>query len=49
MMQENSPPEWLIDEMISYFYTHELIMKSSDFKSVQHIPVSIFPSPVYSI
>ncbi len=47
MLQENTPPQWLIDEMLSYIYTHELIMKSSDYKTVSHVPVSIFPSQVY--
>jgi hypothetical protein len=46
MLQENTIP---VDEMLSYLYTHELIMKSSDYNSVQHVPVSIFPSPVYII
>jgi hypothetical protein len=46
MSQENTIPQWLIEEMLSYLYTHELIMKTSDYKSVQHVPVSIFPSQV---
>ncbi len=46
MSDENRIPQWLLDEMISYLYSHDLIMKSTDFKTVQHIPVSVFPSPV---
>jgi hypothetical protein len=46
MLQENNLPEWLVEEMISYLYTHELIIKSPDTKSVQHVPVSVFPSQV---
>ena len=46
MLQENHLPQWLVEEMISYLYTHELIIKSQDIKSVQHVPVSIFPSQV---
>ena len=46
MLQENKLPNWLIQEMLSYLYTHELIIKNNDNKSVIHVPVTVFPSSV---
>jgi len=46
MLQENKLPNWFIEEILSYMYTHELIIKNNDYKSVVHVPISVFPSTV---
>ena len=44
--QEKSLPQYIQDEMVSYLYTNGLIMPRSDKKSVTHIPVTVYPSPI---
>jgi hypothetical protein len=42
----NELPEYIVDEMIAYLYTNGAKIKKSDFKSVVHSPISIFPVEV---
>jgi glutathione synthetase len=39
-------PQWIVNEMISYLYTHGLVMKTKDLSGVCHAPMSVFPSPI---
>ncbi len=44
---QNNLPEYVIEEMLSYLYSNKLILKNKDFSGVVHVPVMIFPSPVF--
>lgn len=39
-------PDWVVNEMVSYLYSHGMIMKNKRFDGVSHIPITVFPSPV---
>ncbi len=38
--------ESLIDEMVSFLYMNNMILKKRDLSGVIHVPISIFPSHV---
>lgn len=40
-------PQWIVDEMISFLYSNGLVMKNNDLSGTLHIPVTVFPSPVF--
>jgi len=44
--EQNSLPSWLIEEMLAYLYSNNLILKKKDNSGVEHVPVMIDPSPV---
>jgi hypothetical protein len=46
MEKETTIPEAVISEMISYAYSHNLIIKNKDLNGAVHVPFTLFPSPV---
>jgi hypothetical protein len=44
--EQNNLPSWLIEEMLAYLYSNNIIMKNKDLSGVVHVPVMINPSPV---
>jgi hypothetical protein len=47
MIKDKTIPDSVEKEMLAYLYMNNLIMKTNDLSSVTHIPVSIFPTPVF--
>lgn len=39
-------PKYIADEMISYLYTHGLLIKSKDTNTCTHVPIIVYPSPI---
>lgn len=43
---EKNIPQYIVDEMVSYLYSHGLLIKSKDGNSCVHVPSIIYPSPI---
>ena len=46
MINNDILPNWLIDEMMAYLYSNNLILKNKDLSGVVHVPIMVYPSPV---
>lgn len=47
MLKENTLPDWIVDEMISYLYINGVVFKNKENTGAVHTPVVVYPSPVY--
>ena len=43
---EKNIPKYIVDEMVSYLYSHGLLIKSKDSNTCVHVPTIIYPSPI---
>ena len=39
-------PQWIVDEMVDFLYSNNLVMKNKELNGTTHVPYVVFPTPV---